>query len=217
MHIRLIIIGFALALMQNAWAEATYSKLPSYAPNQTNKLRFKGYAEAPKFSVKPRKEGIKHYPCAQCHQFMEPNPKVRELSSPHPVELNHGEGRLWCLVCHHMEDRNKLRTQLNDQVDYNDAHLVCGGCHAVQQKDWYFGAHGKRVRNWQGKRELLNCSECHNPHEPVIKPRRAKPPPPVRAGLERNKGRPHTVTRTWERHVSKDKEKSHAYESVAHQ
>ena len=168
------------------------------SPNPSD-LQFKGYADAPEFTVIERKEGLKQYPCMQCHQFMEPNFKVRELSSPHSdIKFVHGEGRVWCLVCHHVEDRNHLRTQLNEKLDFNDAYLVCGGCHANIQKDWYYGAHGKRVGNWQGKRKLYSCPECHNPHKPGIKPRKPQPPPPVRAGQERPQGHGHQVKRIWE-------------------
>lgn len=201
--IRPLCLLFVLAAVQVVVAE------DAPLPNPSD-LHFKGYADAPEFTVLARKKHLKHYPCAQCHQFMEPNPKVRELASPHPNELNHGEGRLWCLVCHHSEDRNNLRTQLNEKVDFNDAHLVCGGCHAKIHQDWYYGAHGKRVRNWQGKRQLFNCTECHNPHEPTIKARKPQPPPPVRVGLKRQQGQVHPVKRIWEQRGNSHEEDSHA-------
>lgn len=197
---RLLCLWFVLAFVQLVIADEATDPNPS-------DLHFKGYADAPEFTVLSRKDHLGHFPCEQCHQFMEPNPKVRELSSPHPVKLKHGEGRLWCLVCHHSEDRNTLRTQLNEKVDFNDAHIVCGGCHAKIHKDWYYGAHGKRVGNWQGKRELLNCTQCHNPHEPIIKSRKPKPPPLVRIGLERQYGDGHPVRRIWVRNTDHPEEK----------
>ncbi len=203
--IRLFIATVVIVFCFAAVAEDTPSPNPS-------DLHFKGYADAPQFTVIQRREGLKQYPCMQCHQFMEPNFKVRELSSPHnDIKFVHGEGRVWCLVCHHAEDRNYLRTQLNEKVDYNDAYLVCGGCHANVQRDWYYGGHGKRLGNWQGKRDLYSCPECHNPHKPGIEPRKPQPPPPVRAGQERQHGDGHHRERLWDVLAQEKQEGAHGH------
>jgi hypothetical protein len=145
---------------------------------------FTGYPEAPAFSVVPRRDKLTFYPCETCHAAMPVNTQRRQLYSPHPAALEHGNGRIWCLDCHAGEGRNHLQTLAGDEVDFNDAYLVCGQCHYQPQRDWYFGAHGKRVGNWQGERELYNCTHCHDPHAPAVRPRAPEPPPPVRAGLQ---------------------------------
>ncbi len=204
---RLLMACLVLAMVASAPAE---ENAPLGGPAAD--LRFKGYPDAPAFTVVPRKDKLSLYPCSNCHRFMEPNPKPRDLSPPHnAVEFQHGAGRVWCLVCHNPTDRDTLRTQLDEQVDFNDAYLVCGGCHADRQKDWYFGGHGKRVGNWQGERALYNCTHCHNPHEPVIQAREPMPPPPVRAGLERKDGHGHAKQRVWDRYSSELKEASNAH------
>ncbi len=200
---RLFLALLILACALNAQAQET-------STSDTQELQFKGYPDAPAFSVVPRKGELTYYPCAQCHQYMEPNPKVRELSSPHPVEFEHGKGRFWCLSCHHMTERNTLRTQLDEKVDFNDSYFVCGGCHPVPQKDWYYGAHGKRVGNWKGERQLYNCTQCHNPHSPSIKAREPLPPPPVRIGMERREGHGHGASALWER-LSEKEEGAHGH------
>ena len=48
-----------------------------------------------------------------------------------------------------------------------------------------YGAHGKRVGNWQGKRQVYNCTACHYQHNPSFKYRDALPGPEIRMGLER--------------------------------
>lgn len=154
-------------------------------PGQT---RFTGYPGAPHSTVVPRKDDLFFYPCDQCHATMEPNPEIREIDAFHDSEIDHGRGRIWCLSCHDLEERNYLRTLLGELVDFDDAHLVCGGCHSGQHRDWFFGAHGKRVANWQGQRTLYSCTHCHNPHNPAIEARKPMPPPPVRAGLSRQVG-----------------------------
>lgn len=164
------------------------------------KLRFPGYPNAPPFTVQPRRDTeLFFYPCSQCHQFMDPNDDVRELSAPHDIQLEHGNGRFWCVQCHSLKQRDSLNTLLGEPVDFDEAYIVCGGCHANRQKDWYFGAHGKRLSNWRGDRALYNCTHCHNPHSPSIKPRPPVAFPPVRAGLERQSGHVHTPPQVWEK------------------
>ncbi len=90
---------------------------------------------------------------------------------------------MWCLDCHSVDDRNNLHTIDDQPVAFDESYLVCGQCHADRQKDWYFGAHGKRVSNWQGDRQIYSCTHCHDPHSPSLKPREPSRAPPVRAGL----------------------------------
>ncbi len=167
-------------------------------PDSGPSLRFEGYPAAPEFAVVPRKDKLFLYPCSQCHDAMEPNPEIRAMSVMQHAELEHGRGRIWCMSCHDFEDRDNLRTLLGEPVDFDDAHLVCGGCHANRHKDWVFGVHGKRLETWQGDRTQYNCTHCHNPHKPAIAPRAPQPPPPVRSGLELKRGDDHANKRSWD-------------------
>jgi len=137
------------------------------------------------FSIVPRIPELTYYPCTQCHEFMTPNPEIRELSSPHPSELTHGDQRMWCLTCHKIDDRNSLTNLLGEPVDFDRAADVCASCHMQRHNDWMSGGHGKRVANWQGDRVIYSCPQCHDPHAPSIKPRAPKPHPPDRKGLAR--------------------------------
>lgn len=168
------------------------------APDTPQSLRFEGYPGAPEIEVISRKDDLFFYPCKQCHGFLEPNPEIRELVAPHVIDFQHGRGRIWCLSCHDLENRDVVKTLLGEPVDFDQAHLVCGGCHANRHKDWYFGAHGKRVVDWQGERKVYNCTHCHDAHSPAIKARAPKPVPPVRAGLERQIGIEHEKSPIWE-------------------
>ena len=167
-------------------------------PDRLQPLRFEGYPGAPELDVVPRKDDLFFYPCTQCHADMEPNPEIRSIDTLHDSVLEHGLGRIWCLSCHDLTNRDYLRTQLDELVDFDEAHLVCGGCHASRHKDWYFGAHGKRVANLRGKRTVYNCTHCHNPHSPAIKARAPKPAPPVRAGLKFERGTEHEKSSIWD-------------------
>jgi Zn finger protein HypA/HybF involved in hydrogenase expression len=128
------------------------------------------------------------------------NPEPRELMSPHPGAISHGKGRIWCLNCHHPDDRNNLQTLRGEKVDFDQAYMVCGQCHANRQQDWHFGGHGKRVANWQGKRILYSCTHCHDPHQPAVKGREPSPMPPIRAGLSPMETNEHPRERLWERY-----------------
>ena len=84
-------------------------------------------------------------------------------------------------------------------MDFDEAYLVCGQCHFNRQRDWYLGGHGKRVGNWQGERTLYSCTHCHDPHDPITKPREPSKAPPVRAGLQRTGSVAHESGKVWER------------------
>jgi len=114
---------------------------------------------------------------------MPTNPAPRKLYAPHQAALDHGDGRFWCLQCHAPEERNSLTLMTGETLSFDASWQLCGQCHYQPQKDWAFGAHGKRLDNWQGERELYNCTHCHDPHSPAIKPRAPESPPPVRHGL----------------------------------
>lgn len=155
-------------------------------------------ADMPPFSIKPRIPELTYYPCTQCHQFITPNPEIRELRSPHPADLNHGDERIWCLTCHKIDDRDKLTNLLGEEIDFDEAPTLCASCHMQRHKDWAFGGHGKRVANWQGDREIWACPECHDPHDPAIKPRAPKPIPPLRKGLLPVDKHEHEYEQIWE-------------------
>ena len=152
--------------------------------------------------VPPRKDKLTFYPCSQCHQNWKTNPQPRVLAPVHDVGLQHGQGRLWCLVCHDPDNRDQLHTLRGGKVDFNESWRVCGQCHSNRQKDWYYGAHGKRVYSWQGEAERYNCTHCHNPHRPPFIQRKPQPKPPVRAGLQPMPSKAHKRLKVWERKLA---------------
>lgn len=159
------------------------------------------HPDRPKLGVVPRTKGLRNYPCSICHQFVTPNPEPRALSTSHP-SLEHGSGEFWCGACHNMQTPDKLSSATLNDVAFDDAHLVCGQCHASQLEDWQYGSHSRRVDYWQGHPELYGCVHCHDPHAPAIKPRKPQPPPPVRAGLARPENRIGDPARAvWERYA----------------
>jgi len=164
-------------------------------------LSFEKYA--PAFKVKLRKESqLESYPCMDCHEDEETNLEIRELEEEHDeLTLEHGGERFWCLTCHQPDNRDYLRSLKNNAIDFDQSYRLCGQCHFQRQKDWFFGAHGKRVGNWMGERKLYLCTECHDPHSPSIKPIKPNPPPKVRKGLVFVPNGTHLKAKVWEKHL----------------
>ena len=146
---------------------------------------FDGYQDRPPPAIATPQKPLTFYPCSQCHDHWQTNATPRLLAPVHDVALNHGEGRIWCLECHSAEDRNQLQTVRGEPLPFEGSWKVCGQCHAARQKDWYYGAHGKRANGWQADPERYNCTHCHNPHQPPFMTRKPQAPPPVRYGLDR--------------------------------
>ncbi len=167
---------------------------------------FAQYGDKAPPSVPARKDSLTFYPCSQCHAHWQTISQPRKLYPVHDVGLNHGQQRFWCLTCHNPNDRDQLTTVQGINVDFNDAWKVCGQCHSARQKDWYYGAHGKRVENWQGDPERYNCTHCHNPHQPPFIKRKPQPKPPIRVGLTPMKYHDREFLPIWERQIPKEKQ-----------
>lgn len=124
----------------------------------------------------PFSEGI--FPCSGCHKEIAPNPKRRELKEEHTnIVLNHAQGQRWCLDCHDMQNRDRLRLVSGERITFSESYRLCGQCHGDKYRDWKVGVHGKRTGYWNGKKEYLLCAHCHNPHDPRFKPIPPMPPP----------------------------------------
>ncbi|RMD60048.1 MAG: hypothetical protein D6828_00610 [Nitrospirae bacterium] len=124
----------------------------------------------------PFSEGI--YPCSNCHRYMKPNPTRRELTFHQNIKLkNHAEKQRWCLDCHDLNDRDKLRLASGKKISFEESYYLCGQCHGPQFRKWKYGNHGKRTGYWNGKKLYRLCAHCHNPHQPRFKPLKPLPPP----------------------------------------
>ncbi|MDJ0739085.1 MAG: hypothetical protein QNJ91_05170 [Gammaproteobacteria bacterium] len=166
---------------------AAENALPDFAAEPVTVLAmFDGVAP---FEVVPSQRDDEMHPCANCHQWATSNPEPRRLLTPHDnFELQHGlhgKGGFWCFTCHDVDNNFSLKTLEGEPVEFAHAYVVCSQCHAQQARDWAHGAHGKRVGNWQGRRQVFNCTACHYQHRPALKPREPLPGPTMRVGLPR--------------------------------
>ena len=44
-------------------------------------------------------------------------------------------------------------------------------CHFTETDAWAAGGHGKRLDGWRGRRVVMGCADCHDPHDPAPRPR----------------------------------------------
>jgi hypothetical protein len=124
----------------------------------------------------PFSEGL--FPCSDCHAEMEPNLNRRQLVDEHTsILLRHAEDQRWCLDCHNPDDRDTLRLASGEVIPFFESYRLCGQCHGEKFRDWKVGVHGKRTGDWNGDKQYLLCTHCHDPHDPKFKPLKPLPPP----------------------------------------
>jgi hypothetical protein len=128
-------------------------------------------------------EGI--FPCSNCHAERQPDLTRRGLQDEHTaIVLRHAAGLFWCLDCHHPENRDTLRLATGEGLPFTESYRLCGQCHSKKLRDWQAGIHGRRTGQWNGDKEYLLCTRCHDPHDPKFKALTPMPPPerPGRTG-----------------------------------
>jgi len=147
------------------------------------------FRDVPPFEVVPSQRDPGMHPCSNCHQWVLSDLRPRRLKQPHDnFELQHGlhgKGKFWCFTCHDLSGQGGLKTLEGEKLEFGDAYVLCSQCHVDQARDWVYGAHGKRVSGWQGKRQVLSCTACHYQHRPALKARAPEGGPGIRTGLAR--------------------------------
>lgn len=82
-----------------------------------------------------------------------------------------------CLTCHAPDRVDQLVLVSGERVDLGHAYRLCAQCHYIQADAWAAGAHGKRLDGWRGRRVVMGCADCHDPHGPALEPRIPFPGP----------------------------------------
>lgn len=136
--------------------------------------------EIKKYLAPPNKLTI--FPCSDCHdKSWETNSQRRDLIEPHDVTpgkfINHDSENRWCLDCHSSNNRDKFRLLNGKLIDFKEYYKVCEQCHKRVYREWKMGVHGKRTGFWNGEKQYMHCSQCHNPHNPPFKALEPMPPP----------------------------------------
>lgn len=113
------------------------------------------------------------YPCTSCHLghtvAMQPDrisDAHRNIQPLHPELL----GSV-CSTCHSSDAVDHLALRNAEPVELDHSYRLCAQCHFSQAEAWAGGAHGKRLDGWLGRRVVMGCTDCHDPHRPATVPR----------------------------------------------
>lgn len=114
---------------------------------------------------------ITHMPCSSCHEGQGRAEERAQggLERAHrniqPVHPEQTGAR--CLTCHAAADVGRLQLGVGGTVSIDHAYRLCAQCHFQQVESWAYGAHGKRLVGWRGRRVVMTCADCHDPHRPA--------------------------------------------------
>ncbi len=132
-----------------------------------------GYAgpEGEHFEVRRRTPDMDLFPCSSCHTETvtageRGTEEHADIQPVHPSELAER-----CEACHAPVDPAELALQNGQTASLDQAYRLCAQCHFAQADAWAGGAHGKRLVGWRGRRVVMSCTECHDPHAPAFGPR----------------------------------------------
>lgn len=113
------------------------------------------------------------YPCTSCHlgrTVAMTNTRIgdahQNIQPRHPAMLG-----AVCSTCHSPDAVEMLALRTGERVGLDHSYRLCAQCHFAQAEAWAVGAHGKRLDGWQGRRVVMGCSDCHDPHRPALAPR----------------------------------------------
>jgi len=113
------------------------------------------------------------YPCTSCHLGRTVAMQPKRIGDAHQnIQPTHPQlvGAV-CSTCHSPDAVDMLALRTGERVGLNNSYRLCAQCHFHQADDWAAGAHGKRLDGWQGRRVVMACSDCHDPHRPAPLPR----------------------------------------------
>lgn len=124
-------------------------------------------------ALRQRTPELSNYPCTSCHLgrrvVMAPE-RIRDAHQNIQPVHPRATGAV-CATCHAEDDVERLRVATGDRPTLDHAYRLCAQCHFQQVTDWATGAHGKRLDGWQGRRVVMGCADCHDPHAPALESR----------------------------------------------
>ena len=109
---------------------------------------------------------ITQYPCSACHQggrltSTQESARHNDIDAVHPSAT-----RGACSTCHAAGAVDRLALPLGALATLDQPYRLCAQCHSGQVAAWAAGMHGKRMDGWGGRRVIMNCTDCHDPHTP---------------------------------------------------
>jgi hypothetical protein len=124
-------------------------------------------------SLRVRSPDLGQYPCTSCHLGRGTVLNDKRISDAHQnIKVDHPQlaGAI-CSTCHSARNVEMLALKNGEEASLDHSYRLCAQCHFAQANSWANGAHGKRLDGWQGRRVVMGCADCHDPHHPKIEPR----------------------------------------------
>jgi hypothetical protein len=134
--------------------------------------------------IENRIASISSYPCSRCHNDFSEK-KVIEIKLPMLREhkdlvYKHLKDKKSCLLCHSQKNTDQLVMLDGRQISMGNPSELCGQCHGPIYSEWQQGIHGKlfakNLKSSDGGLKV-NCTTCHNAHDPKFKKYIADPAP----------------------------------------
>jgi hypothetical protein len=124
-------------------------------------------------ALRSRTASISQYPCTSCHLGRKVVMANRRIGDAHnnikPVHPD--QTGAVCSTCHSADDVQLLTLKSGDRATLDESYRLCAQCHFPEAKAWAGGGHGKRLDGWQGRRVVMACADCHDPHSPAVEKR----------------------------------------------
>ena len=124
-------------------------------------------------ALRARAPDIGQFPCTSCHlgrAIVMADERVTDahqnIKPVHPRQTGAA-----CSTCHSADNVELLALKSGERATLDHTYRLCAQCHFSQAESWAAGAHGKRLDGWQGRRVVLGCADCHDPHSPSIEKR----------------------------------------------
>lgn len=124
-------------------------------------------------ALRARAPDIGQFPCTSCHlgrAIVMADERVKDahqnIKPEHPKQTG-----AHCSTCHAADNVELLALKSGERATLDHTYRLCAQCHFSQAESWASGAHGKRLDGWQGRRVVLGCADCHDPHKPAIEKR----------------------------------------------
>lgn len=124
-------------------------------------------------SLRPRTANLGQFPCTSCHLGRRIAMTERRIAGTHEniTAVHPAQTGSVCSTCHSPANVELLALKSGERATLDHTYRLCAQCHFTQAEAWAGGGHGKRLDGWQGRRVLMGCADCHDPHRPAIESR----------------------------------------------
>lgn len=122
---------------------------------------------------------LTEYPCASCHVGTTITPDRTDDAHDDIQPVHPSETGAVCTTCHVADSVELLALPGERTASLDHAYRLCAQCHASETEAWAAGIHGKRLEGWHGRRVVMNCADCHDPHRPALETRIPYPGPRI--------------------------------------